>query len=211
MPDYSKTVIYCIQKDDQCYWGHTTDFASRKCHHKPTNNQCVSRHIAEDANIYVVEHFPCKNVEEAKARERWWIETHPHINKQIPGRTREEWYIENRSYLLAYQKNYRDKNKERLSEEKKVYYQTHKSRIDAYRKVYRETHREQIKQSNKKQYEKNKESRAIAHAIWYSKNSTKVLARKRVPVKCERCGTMSTQRHLKRHQMTQKCLNLPPT
>jgi hypothetical protein len=89
--DYGKTIIYKIVCNDlsitECYVGHTTDFARRKSCHK---NACTNeKHKMYDLKIYkairenggwenwcmiTIEKYPCKDVYEACARERYYYE-----------------------------------------------------------------------------------------------------------------------------------------
>ena len=56
--------------------------------------RCTSSQVLEhdDAEIEILEHYPCANVHEARARERYWIERTPCVNKNLPGgHSREEY------------------------------------------------------------------------------------------------------------------------
>jgi predicted GIY-YIG superfamily endonuclease len=100
--DYSKTVIYKIVckdleiKDE--YVGHTTDFDKRKSQHK-TSSMSTKKYTGsarvyefirknggwENWTMIEIEKFPCKDSNEAKARERHWIETRKaNLNMSIP-------------------------------------------------------------------------------------------------------------------------------
>jgi hypothetical protein len=84
--DYSKTVIYKIVCNDltisKLYIGSTTNFIKRKSAHKRLSND-------ENRNLYAIirenglwdnwtmvelEKFPCADGNEARGRERYWIE-----------------------------------------------------------------------------------------------------------------------------------------
>lgn len=93
----------------------------------------------EDPIITLVENYPCNNVEELTARERFYIENNACVNKQVPGSTRKEVckrYVlknpEKRQQSIA---NYRDSGK--------------KSAID---KLYREKNAEKIAAKKSKPY-----------------------------------------------------------
>ena len=43
-----------------------------------------------------VEDFPCDNENQARAKEAYYIQTNPCVNKQIPGRTQQQYYVDNR-------------------------------------------------------------------------------------------------------------------
>jgi len=70
----------------------------------------------QDYDIVLIENFPCSSKDELHARERFFIESLDCVNKQRPGRTHKEHYLDNRERILEYSKQYRIKNKERISE-----------------------------------------------------------------------------------------------
>jgi hypothetical protein len=116
--DYSKTLIYKIVCNDltitDVYVGSTTDFTRRKSCHKSSCNNINSKKYDfkvyqtiranggwENWSMILVENFPCENVNESHARERFWHETlNANLNIQVPNRLRKE-----------YKKEYHDKNK----------------------------------------------------------------------------------------------------
>ena len=67
--------------------------------------------------------------------------------------------------IAAYQKAYREANKERIA----AYYEANKEEIAAYQKAYRETNKERIAANNKAYYEANKEK----IAAYYEANKEK--------------------------------------
>lgn len=50
--------------------------------------------------IYLVENYPCETKEELLRRERFYIENFPCKNKNIPSRTKAEYYKQNREKML---------------------------------------------------------------------------------------------------------------
>ena len=102
--DYMKTVIYKIWSPhtSDVYIGHTTKTAEERMRGHLTEfrdtgrtKRCSSYKVIAhgDAQIEVLEEYPCKNVHMAKAREADYIRSTPHcINENIPGgkRKREE-------------------------------------------------------------------------------------------------------------------------
>jgi hypothetical protein len=68
-----------------------------------------------DYDIILLEEVKdCENKEQLRARERHYIESLDCINKVIVGRTKQEYYIDNRETILEYHKNYVLKNKAHL-------------------------------------------------------------------------------------------------
>ena len=125
--DFSKTVIYKISCKDvnikKFYIGHTTNFIKRKSGHK---TDCNSNNNSKNTNIFiytfirdnggwdnwnmeVIEIFPCKNINEASIRERYWIDTlNSSLNVKIPSRSKKE-------YQKEYDKNRRELKKDEIN------------------------------------------------------------------------------------------------
>ena len=150
MPNYQLTKIYYIPiGDNDRYYGHTTQqLCARKAEHKRCFEQKPDRKVykkmyemgmtADDIELILVEGFPCDNVEQARARERYWIENFGTLNVRIPTRTVQEWRGDNKEYM----KKWREDNNDQIREQ---------------RRKYRENNKEQIKENRKKDYDKNKE------------------------------------------------------
>jgi hypothetical protein len=113
--------------------------------------------------MIVIEEYSCENKNQAEARERYWIETQQAtLNKIIPTRTRQEYYVDNiiefkeryiknRESLLIYKKEYNEKNKDKFTELKKQYYEENREEILEKQRQYYEENKEEI---NKKRSEK---------------------------------------------------------
>lgn len=115
--DYSNTIIYKIVCKDplitDLYIGHTTNLIKRKTRHK----YCCNTKTFDSYNFYVyqfirnnggwenwyiieIEQRNCINLQDALKCERFWIETLlPTLNKQVPTRTDNEYYVDNKSVL----------------------------------------------------------------------------------------------------------------
>lgn len=112
--DYSKVVKYKIVcKDlnvDECYVGHTTNFRQRKTQHKKRStresykeyNSQKYKIMRENGgweiwDMIEIEKYPCKDFNEARARERYWYEIlnsklnsiKPYISRE--GKTRKKY------------------------------------------------------------------------------------------------------------------------
>jgi hypothetical protein len=104
--DYSRGKIYKIvcRKTGLQYFGSTTEptlarrlvFHVRSFKHWKKNNFnfITSFTILEENDYYIelVELVPCSSNDELKVRERFYIQNNECVNKNIPGRTKEEWY-----------------------------------------------------------------------------------------------------------------------
>ena len=134
--NYEKTILYKIVCNDlnikDLYVGQTTDFAKRKNHHKNHSNKIIegSRYYNfkvyrfiranggwDNWDIIEIEKFPCKDKNEAHARERFWIESlQATLNGVIPLRTTAEYIEANKESIALTVKKYNIANYERTHE-----------------------------------------------------------------------------------------------
>ena len=127
--DYANTVIYKIVCNDlsitELYVGHTTDFVRRKQSHKndcvyeagKTYNLKVYKTIRENGgwvnySMIEIEKYPCKDTNEARAKEREWYEVlNSKLNTICPiivdGEDRR---IRRILHVANYRKKYKDEN-----------------------------------------------------------------------------------------------------
>jgi hypothetical protein len=67
--------------------------------------------------MIVIEEYPCENVDEAKFRERYWIETcQSTLNKYIPTRTQQEYTEVHKEQIKQYKEQYYKQNNEKIKE-----------------------------------------------------------------------------------------------
>ena len=145
--DYSKCIIYKIVCNDlnvkDLYVGSTTDFTKRKSQHKlncknvrdSLYNVKVYNMIRENGgwdnwSMIEIEKFPCSDNNEARARERYWLETlNAKLNTNIPIRTREEYREDNKDKLKEYREAKKNgtfvSKKDKLKEYYKNYYKNY--------------------------------------------------------------------------------------
>ncbi len=95
------------------------------------------------------------------------------LNNNIPDRTLNEWKEDNKEKLSEYYKDRYQDNKEKKREYNIDYYQNNKEKINEKRKEYYENNKDKIKEK----------------------------------VICDHCGCKCKKNNLKRHQKTKKCIN----
>ena len=131
MPDYKNGKIYKLwsPEGDEIYIGSTTqDLSRRKAKHKRQNNVCNSKILFEkytDVRIELLEECPCDNREQLVKKEGEYIRNNNCINKKIEGRTKKEWYEDNKEKRKESMDNWYENNKERYKE----YYEDNKKHI----------------------------------------------------------------------------------
>jgi len=64
--------------------------------------------------ILLVENYPCNNIDELRKQERFYIENNDCVNKNIPGRTKQEYRITNVEKEKEQHKIWHDKNIEKI-------------------------------------------------------------------------------------------------
>ena len=158
MPDYKNAKIYKLwsPEGDDLYIGSTTQpLYARLSEHKKKRETCTSKILFEkydDVRIELIESFPCENKDELNKREGEYIRNNICVNKVIAGRTKEEYYEDNKEklkeYMKEYDKEYYKNNKEKIKE----YQENNKQKIKEYMKEYREKNDEKIKEYKKEKY-----------------------------------------------------------
>lgn len=128
--EYKNGKVYKIvsNKTDKIYVGSTCSLLSKRLYGHRSSYEMFKRGIGhyitsfdilehEDAEIILVENYPCKDKNELHARERYWIEKFKDIvvNKNIPTRTTKEWNEDNHHHVSVQKRKYRlsEANKER--------------------------------------------------------------------------------------------------
>ena len=102
-------------EDGRTYYGSTCErlLCKRMAKHRSANRR-FNREMGDLSlcKIFLVEDYPCLTIEQLRGRERHYIENYPCINKNIPGRTKEEWYKENKEKIALKSKIRRLKKKD---------------------------------------------------------------------------------------------------
>ena len=225
--DYSNTVIYKLVCNDltitDCYVGHTTDFVRRKQCHK---NSCINEKnkrfnikvykiIRENGGWYnwtmvEIEKYPCKDTNEAAAKEREWFERlDSNLNSQYPQRGRAEYFEDycekNRDRLImnkrTYNSQYNEAHKEEIRIKKNQYSAAHKEEIRIYNSQYNEAHKEEIRIYNSQYNEAHKEERRIYNSQYNEEHKEEISAKKKEPFNCQ-CGKRYLYSNKSNHSKT---------
>lgn len=204
MPDYQLSKVYQIVclTTGQKYVGSTTQatlalrLAGHNSHFKRWKNGTypfvTSFTILEHGNyqIELLEACPCNSKDELNAREGHYIRTIDCVNKQIAGRTRQEYkednkieiaekvkeyYETNLIEISEYQKVYRIDNKTHLLEKRKDWYDSNKTKTIEYNKAYREANKAKKKETDKAYREANKTKTAEYMKTYYLKKKAEKL------------------------------------
>jgi hypothetical protein len=133
----------------------------------------------DNLKIELIEAFPCQSKTELEAREGFLIRERPCINKRIEGRTKVQWYADNKERREKQQKANYEKNKAKRLEQCKIYVQKHKEKTDEYQKQYREQNKEQLSEHHKAYYAANREDINARRKERYEANKETINAKRR--------------------------------
>ena len=168
--------IYSIRshQTSDIYIGSTTQqlcrrFTNHKAHYKQWLNGQISYTTSfsileyDDAYIELIEETEFKSKDELRQREGHYIRNTNCVNKQVAGRSKQEWdkqfyennkkqiiikqqhyYTANIEKVKEYKKKYAEKNKETLKIKQQEYYKANKERMDANSKKYRDKIKETL-------------------------------------------------------------------
>jgi hypothetical protein len=150
MINYNNGKIYkiepiCDHEENEIYIGSTTKqylsqrFSThRRCYkqwkegkyHKFTVYDLFDKYGLENCQIFLLESVNVNSKDELLAREGHFIRTLKCVNRNVTGRTREETTLQ-----------YRQNNKDKISEYNKQYNQNNKDKINEYHKIYDKEYR----------------------------------------------------------------------
>jgi len=218
--DYSKCCIYKIEHiDDESlvYVGHTTNFKQRKSNHKGNcyNEKGKSFNIKlykmiretggwEMFKMIEVEKFPCDNNREAERRENEVMkELKSNMNTYRSHITNEELKL----LKQVCDKKYREVNIDEIKEKKNIYRANNKDKIKEHDKKYYEENKLTLNEFRKVYYTANKNKIIEKASKYYIINKDRILEQRKETITCE-CGCKVVKTNLKRHQNTNKHIDL---
>jgi len=153
MPDYQKGKIYKIWSPSKnlVYYGSTIQSLSQRLSTHKRNNNCMCKIIlqCEDYKIELVELYPCNNKQQLLKKEGEYQRNNACVNKNINGRTPQEWNYDNKEKRKAQKKEYNEKNKEIIKEQRKQYYKDNADKLKEYNKIYSANNRYKINERRK--------------------------------------------------------------
>ena len=106
-----------------------------------------------DAEIGIIEEFPCQSRKELERREGQLQRVIKCVNLLIAGRTNKEWREENKESIAKKDKLKYEKNKEHIAKRHKNYNKKNKEPIARMKKIYYEKNKEEIAEKKKKIFE----------------------------------------------------------
>jgi len=218
--DYSKGKIYKIWSfnSDEIYIGSTIQALSerlrghKKCfnYYKKTGKKYCGSYIIlenEHYDIELIEYCPCKTKAELHRREGELQREMNCVNQLIAGRTKKEYYEDNKEIINKYKKEYYEENKEKISEKGKEWYKKNSIRVIEKSKKWNAENKEH----RKEWYKKNENILKEKRKKYNKKNENKIKEyekeKKKIRIICE-CGTDIAKAKISRHIKTLLHINL---
>lgn len=206
------------------YYGHTEDFEKRKKLHM-FDHRCwveagrpdkISVIHSATRSVLVLDHegwtmeevdtIECDKEEDASKLEGKYILENECVNRCVAGRTRKQYYQDNRKKQCEQKKQYYKDNREERREYCKNYYETHKEEQSEYMKKYREENNAKISEQKKQHYNENNAKILEQKKQYYEQNKAIISAKRSQKVTCEICGSVLTKYRISTHKKTKKCL-----
>jgi len=138
MPDYANGKIYkIVGEDGSTYYGSTTQkyISARLGQHKYKKMTAYKEIISKMKHeIILVENCPCDSKEILEGREAYYIRNFPCVNTDIPGRTVQEYYQDNKGKIKDRTRKYRIDNLEKCKETHDKYREKHRDKLCAQKR-----------------------------------------------------------------------------
>jgi len=150
-----------------------------------------------------LEDCDCERKEQLHKREGQLIREMDCVNKRIAGRTDKEYREENKDELTEKRNKYKKENKQSISQRGRVYYENNKEKILNNVNNYRNNNKEKIAERKRLYGEKNKEQIAERSRLYREKNKERIKAKKSKKYNCE-CGGKYTHDHKAEHLRSKK-------
>eukprot|EP00971_Amphidinium_carterae_P249573 4953613-Amphidinium_carterae.1 len=138
----------------------------------------------EHFSIELVEEFPCQTIQELRRQEGVWIKELGTLNKQVAGRSWEQYLLDTKDKWKEYHKKYKSEHTEQIQENRKKWAENNKEKTQDYMKKYAQSHLEKVREHKRK---------------WGQKNQTYV----RTKLTCE-CGCEVSRANMSRHLQSDK-------
>jgi len=196
MVNYQHGKIYSLRsyQTDKIYVGSTArKLCARMGQHRydyKTGVDISAKELMQydDCYIELLEEYPCENKLQLKRREGQIQRQITCVNKNIAGRTKKEYYEDNKELILEKNKNRYEDKKEDILKYHKEYFQKNKELISTKRKEYYKENKEDIKAYKRQFYQDNKEE---------------INKKSKEKVTCE-CGSIVRKSGIAEHRKTKK-------
>ena len=154
----------------------------------------------DNCKIELIEVFPCGSKEELHKQEGFHIKSNDCVNKLVNGRTRHDWYKDNKDVIQDKQRQYAMNHKEHIKEYKKKYVEEHKDELTRKSKEWYQANRETVLAQCKDYREKQKDKQRDTDKRYQEANKDKIAEQRNATVTCTTCGQSYTHCNKARHE-----------
>ncbi len=194
---YETAYVYAIKSPntDKVYIGSTHKklnqrFSEHKYEFIKGGKYYTSHDVLKEGDAYIELLKTFTDISESSLRrEEGEVikQTENAANKQIAGRTIQEWFDDHKEEIKEYKKQYQIENREKIAEGQRKYAENNKEKIADYQHQYRELNKEALSESKK---------------IYRQNNIEKIKANRTKIYICE-CGSSVQKSNKGRHEKTQ--------
>jgi len=188
MPNLENAVIYKIvdNTNNNIYIGSTCQTLSRRLGNHKNNyknylnglyHYVTSFEIIKNGDYKIVLLEDCCDIiskTELAEREMFYITSMDCVNKQIPSRSKKQYYFDNLAKIKARNKAYTEENKEYFAEYKRQWNQANSDRLREIKREYNIVNKDKMDSYKRKYYEANRE---LINARNRQRRSAKKLAK----------------------------------
>ena len=154
----------------------------------------------DNCKIELIELFPCGSKEELHKQEGFHIKSNDCVNRLVTGRTRHDWYKDNKDVIQDKQRQYAMNHKEQIKEYKKKYFEEHKDELTRKSKEWYQANRDAILAQCKEYRETHRDKKREADKKYQEANKDKIAERRNAHVTSNICGNTYTQCNKARHE-----------
>ncbi len=125
---YIGSTISSLKNRLACHRDHYKNYINRTYHYISIFDLFL-KYGVENCKIELIEDYPCVDKKELQLREGYHIRNHACLNHNIAGRTKKEYYLDNKDTIQRQTKHYYRTHREGLLEKSKVYREVNKDKI----------------------------------------------------------------------------------
>ncbi len=197
----------CYIEGKYWYIGSTSNFRDRKYGHKNgCKNQKYLKEFVEENGGWDAWEFEVLEISEHKTKvERFMREQH-FLDELKPCLNRQRAYNSEEDSKTG-DKEYRKRNKERITGYKKEYHKKNKEKIKEYEKERYKKNKERIKARVKEYAKKNKVKIAKLRKERYKKNKERIAKRGAEKIECDNCDRAVSRSNILQHKRTKYCMS----
>jgi len=137
-------------------------------------NKADARHLHAFEQLWINKTKGCVNKNYAFSISKLYWKEYRESNKDKISERKKEYRESNKDKISERKKEYRESNKDKISEYWKEYRESNKDKLSDYYKKYKEANKDKLSEQNKKYYEANKDKLSEQNKKYYEANKDKL-------------------------------------